>query len=136
MIYYGQMETEAFAMTYVHFDADDLKKNALPAALGCVCFPVPLILCPKSRLGRFCANQGLVLLLAYIAVQLAFAVIGAVTGWIPLIGWVIKPKTIIEEVTLGGFKFGRERLYVIMVKIVTPIMLLFLLLQSLGLFTL
>ena len=89
MIYYGQMETEAFAMTYVHFDADDLKKNALPAALGCVCFPVPLILCPKSRLGRFCANQGLVLLLAYIAVQLAFAVIGAVTGWIPLIGWVI-----------------------------------------------
>lgn len=105
MIYYGQMETEAFAMTYVHFDADDLKKNALPAALGCVCFPVPLILCPKSRLGRFCANQGLVLLLAYIAVQLAFAVIGAVTGWIPLIGWVIKLVGVLARaaIVLAGF---------------------------------
>ena len=51
-----------------------------------------------------------------------------------LVGWIIKPKSIIEEVTLGGFKFGRERLYVVMVKVITPIMLLFLLLQSLGIF--
>jgi len=51
-----------------------------------------------------------------------------------LVGWVIKPKSIIEEITLGGFKFGRERLYVVMVKVITPIMLLFLLLQSLGIF--
>ena len=50
-----------------------------------------------------------------------------------LVGWVAKPQTIIDEVTLGGVKFGREKLYVVMVKYVTPIMLLFLLLQSLGL---
>lgn len=50
-----------------------------------------------------------------------------------LVGWVVKPKTVIDEVTLGGFKFGRERLYVVMVKFVTPILLLFLLIQSLGL---
>ena len=49
-------------------------------------------------------------------------------------GWVIKPKAIIEEVTLGGVKFGREKLYVVMVKFVTPVMLAMLLLQSLGLF--
>ncbi|MBQ9165971.1 MAG: sodium-dependent transporter [Oscillospiraceae bacterium] len=49
-----------------------------------------------------------------------------------LVGWVIKPKTIIEEVTLGGAHFGREKLYVVMVKYITPIMLLYLLLQSLG----
>lgn len=49
-----------------------------------------------------------------------------------LVGWVIKPKTIIEEVTLGGFHFGREKLYVVMVKFITPIMLVYLLLQSLG----
>ncbi len=77
-------------MTYVHFDSEDLKKNALPAALGCVCFPVPLIFCPKSPLGRFCANQGLILLLAYIALRLAFALLGGLTGWIPLIGWAVK----------------------------------------------
>ena len=51
-----------------------------------------------------------------------------------LVGWVVKPKSIIEEVTHGGVKFGREKLYVVMVKFITPIMLTFLLLQSLGLF--
>ena len=50
-----------------------------------------------------------------------------------LVGWVVKPKTVIDEVTLGGMKFSRERLYVVMIKYITPIMLLFLLLQSLGL---
>ena len=53
-----------------------------------------------------------------------------------LVGWVVKPNSIIEEITLGGVKFNREKLYVVMVKYVTPVMLLFLLLQSLGLFTL
>jgi len=48
------------------------------------------------------------------------------------IGWIVKPKTIIDEVTLGGFKFGREKLYVVMVKYITPVLLLFLLLQALG----
>ena len=48
------------------------------------------------------------------------------------IGWIVKPKTIIDEVTLGGFKFGREKLYVVMVKYITPVLLLLLLLQALG----
>ncbi len=51
-----------------------------------------------------------------------------------LVGWVIKPKTVIDEVTIGGVRFGREKLYVVMVKYVTPVLLVFLLLQSLGLF--
>ena len=49
-----------------------------------------------------------------------------------LVGWVAKPKSVIEEITLGGVKFNREKLYVVMVKYITPIMLFFLLLQSLG----
>ena len=48
------------------------------------------------------------------------------------IGWILKPKTIIDEVTHGGFKFGREKLYVVMVKFITPVLLLLLLLQALG----
>ena len=48
------------------------------------------------------------------------------------IGWVLKPKTIIDEVTRNGEKFSREKLYVIMVKFVTPVLLLLLLLQALG----
>lgn len=50
-----------------------------------------------------------------------------------LIGWVVKPKAVIDEVTLGGCRFGRKSLYVVMVKVITPLMLFFLLLQSLGL---
>lgn len=48
------------------------------------------------------------------------------------IGWIIKPKAIIDEVTLGGCRFRREKLYVVMVKVVAPLLLFFLLLQSLG----
>ena len=50
-----------------------------------------------------------------------------------LIGWVVKPKVIIDEVTLGGYRFGREKLYVAMIKIIAPLMLLILLVQSVGL---
>ena len=48
------------------------------------------------------------------------------------IGWILKPKTVIEEVTQNGHKFGREKLYVIMVKFLTPVLLTLLLLQALG----
>ena len=48
------------------------------------------------------------------------------------IGGIVKPKTVIEEVTHGGFNFGREKLYVVMVKFITPALLTLLLLQALG----
>ena len=49
-----------------------------------------------------------------------------------LIGWVAKPKTTIDEITLNGEKFGRKTLYVVMVKIVAPILLAIILLTGLG----
>lgn len=49
-----------------------------------------------------------------------------------LVGWVVKPQTVVDEVTEGGCAFGRRKLYVGMVKVVTPIMLFFLFLQSIG----
>ena len=49
-----------------------------------------------------------------------------------LIGWVVKPQIIIDEVTRGKYKFGRKNLYIIMIRYVVPIMLLLLLLQALG----
>ena len=49
-----------------------------------------------------------------------------------LIGWMAKPKTVIDEITANGEKFGRKQLYIIMVKYVTPIMLFLLLLSSAG----
>ena len=49
------------------------------------------------------------------------------------IGWVINPKTVIEEVTRNGEHFGREKLYVVMIRYIAPVLLLMLLLQALGL---
>ena len=49
-----------------------------------------------------------------------------------LIGWVVKPQVIIDEVTLGGYKFGRKKLYIVMVKFIAPVLLAALLLQSFG----
>lgn len=50
-----------------------------------------------------------------------------------LIGWVVKPKTIIDEVCIGGCRFRRKTLYVIMMKFVAPALLIILLVQSVGL---
>lgn len=50
-----------------------------------------------------------------------------------LIGWVVKPKTVIDEVTVNGERFGRKYLYIAMIKVIAPILLFALLLQSLGL---
>ena len=52
-----------------------------------------------------------------------------------LIGWIVSPKVIIDEVTRGGSKFTRKGLYVIMVKFIAPAFLLILLLQALGIVT-
>ena len=49
-----------------------------------------------------------------------------------LIGWVVKPKTVIDEVTRNGEKFVRKGLYIVMVKFVAPVLLALLLLQSFG----
>ena len=49
-----------------------------------------------------------------------------------LVGWIVKPKTIIDEISRNGEKFGRKHLYIVMIKFVAPALLVFLLLQSLG----
>lgn len=49
-----------------------------------------------------------------------------------LIGWVVKPGVVIEEVTIGGCRFGRQRLYVVMIRYIAPVLLFVLLMQSLG----
>lgn len=44
------------------FEAGDIKRNRIPAALAYLLFFIPLLVCPESRYGRFHANQGLMLL--------------------------------------------------------------------------
>lgn len=52
-----------------------------------------------------------------------------------LIGWIIKPKLVIDEVEKTGCKFNRKKLYIVMVKFIAPVLLLILLLKSLGVLT-
>ena len=49
-----------------------------------------------------------------------------------LIGWVVGPDWIVEEVEHGGRKFGLKGLYRIMIKYVVPVIMFILFLQSAG----
>ena len=51
-----------------------------------------------------------------------------------LIGWIVKPKTVIDEVTANGEKFGRKVIYTAVIKFVAPVLLFILLLQAVGVF--
>jgi NSS family neurotransmitter:Na+ symporter len=51
-----------------------------------------------------------------------------------LIGWVTKPKFLIDEITRNREKFGRRGLYIVMIKFVAPVLLFVILLAGMGLF--
>ena len=56
-----------------------------------------------------------------------------------LVGWVIKPKALTDEITKNGEKFGRKKLFNVMIKYIAPICLLFIfvtgILSQLGIIT-
>ncbi len=56
-------------------------------------------------------------------------------GTCVLIGWVLKPELVIDEVEKSGHKFSRKRLYIVMVRYIAPVLLVILLLKSLGILT-
>ena len=49
-----------------------------------------------------------------------------------LVGWALKPKAVVEELTKNGERFRRERLYCVMVRFVAPVLLFILLLNASG----
>ncbi len=51
-----------------------------------------------------------------------------------LVGWIIKPKTVIDEVKANGEKFSREGLYKVMVKFVAPVCLILIFISAFGVF--
>lgn len=68
------------------FTQEDLQQNRTMAALGYIVFFLPLIKCGKSKVGRYCANQGLILLVLMVLVRVLFNIFGAV----PFIGWLFE----------------------------------------------
>lgn len=52
-----------------------------------------------------------------------------------LIGWIVGPSVVVDEAEKTGTRFRRRILYTVMVKYVTPVLLIILLLKSLGILT-
>lgn len=49
-----------------------------------------------------------------------------------LVGWIVKPKTVLEEAEKTGDRFSRKHLYVVMIRYIAPVLLVILLLKSVG----
>ena len=86
---------------------------------------------PNTPAGK---NAQILDILDYISNYVLMPVVSIATC--VFIGWVVKPKTVIDEVRRNGEAFGREKLYVVMVKFITPVLLMLLLLQALGIINL
>ena len=50
-----------------------------------------------------------------------------------LIGWIMKPSWIADEMELNGEKFSRKKLYNVMIKYIMPLIIIILFLKSTGL---
>ena len=52
-----------------------------------------------------------------------------------LVGWLVKPQWIIDEMESTGDRFSRKKLYVIRIKYVVPVVMVILFLQSTGIWS-
>ena len=77
-------------------------------------------------------GQNLLDVLDYISNSFMMPLISLLTCIV--IGWVVKPKWVIEEVESSGCKFSRKKLYTVMIKYIAPALMLILFMQSVGVF--
>lgn len=75
------------------FSNEDIQKNKIIAALAYLIFFLPLIVAKDSAFGKFHANQGLILLLAFLIVNFLYI--------IPILGWIIAPLISIALTIIG-----------------------------------
>ena len=79
-------------------------------------------------------TAGVLDLMDYISNYLLMPIVAILTCI--LIGWILKPKTVIDECQVNGEKLGRRRLFSIMIRFIAPVFLLVLFLQRSGIFKL
>ena len=66
------------------YSQSDLQENRVWAGIGYLLFFVPLLKDRKSKICRFCANQGLLLTIVETVLSILFSIFED----IPLVGWV------------------------------------------------
>lgn len=69
-------------------------------------------------------------ILDYLGNNLLMPIVGILTC--VLIGWIVKPKAMVDEITLNGEKFKRRTLYVVMIRFFAPVLLFIIFLTGLG----
>lgn len=117
-------------------DKKGLSRERSVIYMAAATFVVSLIVCFGYNIFAFDltlpnGSVGQILdVLDYASNNILMPIIGILTCI--LIGWVCKPKTTIDEITINGEKFGRKGLYIVMIKYVAPILLFIILLTGLG----
>lgn len=85
------------------FDPNDLASNKWCYVLAYlwILFFLPLIVCPESRVGKFHANQGLIMLIFSVAVGIVSAIVGAFAAIpVPLVSALF--STLASLISLAG----------------------------------
>ncbi len=74
-----------------YFDPADMQSNKAVAVFASIpiLFWLPLIASQGSSYGKFCANQGLLLLVVNVALNVAHGILGTVLSFIPVIGGIV-----------------------------------------------
>lgn len=108
---------------------DKFKIGRVPACVICIIISLALGI-PSSLGNGLWANIQIIgmdflTFFDYISNSVLMPIVALITCI--MVGWFIKPKTIIEEAERNGEKLGRKGLYIAMVKIIAPIFLVIIL---------
>lgn len=91
------------------FTPEDMAANKVYGVLASfpILFWIPLVAAKDSGYGKFCANQGLILLIAGIILGVASAIVGMILGIIPILGGILAGiiSLCVSLVTFAGFLF-------------------------------
>ena len=87
---------------------------------------------PNDAVNKAPNSNNLLDVLDYISNYLMMPIISLLTC--VLIGWVVKPKWVSDEIESSGVKFGKKKLYAFMIKFAAPVIMVLLILQSFGVF--
>ena len=83
------------------YSQSDYESNRLTGSSGYLIFFLPFLLCKDSKYGKYCANQGLIGLLAILLVMVCGWILGLIVGWIPVIGTIVSAVVRIARILIA-----------------------------------
>ena len=117
-------------------DKFDISRNRATVIEGLIALVLELLVCFGYNILYFeytlpnGATAQILDIMDYISNNLMMPIVSIATCI--LIGWVLKPQVVVDEVTKNGNKFARGKLFTVMLKFIAPLMLLVLLLKAVN----